>query len=194
MLFAAIPEDVGFYLPKDSPKSKDNISEQGLLFPYYSSSKIRSENFPKGRCFKNICVCVCACPLNMILLTVWKGSLHIIYLMTKQFSLAHSKFFVSKEIFVKLKLDIIFSPSHLGDFFCPSCNLPFKFIFMTFHQVVIKSGAVHCGLFEIISHSCMWRSLSPLCINHIQPDFFSPAREWSSAYVTCPFTSKRALA
>lgn len=96
------------------------------------------------------------CPLNRILLTVQKGSLLIIYLLAKQCSLAHSKFFVSKEIFITLKLDIIFNPDHLGaSFFLPCCSLPFKFIFMTFHQVVIKSGTVHCGLFEIISHSCM---------------------------------------
>lgn len=132
------------------------------------------------------------CPLTTVLLTVQKGSLHVIYLWTKQFSLAHSKFFLSKEIFITLKLDTIFSPNHLGDFFPPYWSLPFKFIFMAFHQVVIKSETVHCGLFERISHSCMWRSLSPSCINARRPDFF-PVLEWSSAHVTCLFTSKGAL-
>lgn len=86
----------------------------------------------------------------------------------------HGKFFVSKEIFIMLKLDIIFSSDHFGDsFFSSLLQSFFQVYFYGFHQVVIKSGIVHCGFFEIISHSCIWRSLSALCINHIQPVFLS---------------------
>lgn len=73
------------------------------------------------------------CPLNIILLTVQKGSLHIIYLLAEQFSLAHSKFFVSKEIFITLKLDIIFNPDHLGaSFFPPLLQSCFQVYFYDF--------------------------------------------------------------
>lgn len=69
----------------------------------------------------------------MILLTVQKGSLHIIYLLAKQFSLAHSKFFVSKEIFITLKLDIIFNLDHLGaSFFPPLLQSSFQVYFYDF--------------------------------------------------------------
>lgn len=71
--------------------------------------------------------------LNMVLLTVQKGSLHIIYLLAKQFSLAHSKFFVSEDIFITLKLDIIFNPDHLrASFFPPLLQSSFQVYFYDF--------------------------------------------------------------
>lgn len=133
-------------------------------------------------------------PATTILLTVQKGSLHVIYLQTKQFSLAHSKFFLSKEIFITVKLDIIFSPNHLGDFFPPLLKSSFQVYFYGF------SPGCYKNLKQFIVGSLKWFPTAvceDLYLLHVlirHSLIFSRAAGRSSACATCLFTSKGALA
>lgn len=122
-----------------------------------------------------------------------KGSLHVIYLQTKQFSLAHSKFFLSKEIFITVKLDIIFSPNHLGDFFPPFLKSSFQVYFYGF------SPGCYKNLKQFIVGSLKWFPTAvceDLCLLHVlirAVAWCSPAPQEISC-ATCLFTSKGALA